>query len=243
MTKSPDGAGRASGSVRRICSGWPGPSTAGRSCPRALVAALCGYMLANEAESVPGDLTELRARLSRLPLRLWFFLAVMGAGPALLSGHRSLDRRGVRGCAGWWRAISISAVPVAWEPGRVGRPVAGRQGGRTGRRGGRVQPCSGLVAGGIVARSPAPIRRNPTVRFDGLHFEASLLLHIAYVAVWYSGGAPRGCAALRRAGDVVTLAVFAGVRPLCRFLRPNYLPPPTCSSRLSGGSAGQVEAF
>jgi hypothetical protein len=202
-----------------------------------LVAALCGYLLWNGRAIVPvtygtcgPDCVQLFGRFpdreSVADLQLWlaagfggivaaFWAAPLVArefeqGTQLLAWSQDVSAR--RWLVGKVVVLAVVATAFAAVLGAVAA--------------GLVDRLSGADPGFYSA-------------FDGLHFEASLLLQIAYVLFGFALGLAASVLLRRTVPAMgVTLALFAGVRAAVSLLRPNYLPPAHLFTALPGGIGG-----
>jgi hypothetical protein len=191
-----------------------------------LVAALCGCLLSNEAGLVPvttqscgpGCLSFLSASgfFSRSGLgdvQLWLATGlggIVGVFWAAPLAAREFEQRT------YLLAWSQDVSPRRWLAGKVVvLTVAGVA----------LAAALGGVAGGMVDRLVAAWPQSYSA-FDGMHFEASLPLQIAYVLFGMALGLTASVLLRRTVPAMgVTLAVFAGVRAGVSLLRHNYLPP------------------
>jgi hypothetical protein len=191
-----------------------------------LVAALCGYMLSTEAGIVPvtsqscgsGCLSSLFAsgffpRSMVADLQLWLatgfggIVAVFWAAPLVA---REFEQR--TNLLAWSQDVSARR----WLVGKVVVLAVSAA---------AFAAVLGVVAGSLVDRLAAAYPQDYSA-FDGMHFEASLPLQIAYVLFGFALGLTVSVLLRRTVPAMgVTLAAFAGVRAVVSLLRHNYLPP------------------
>jgi hypothetical protein len=188
-----------------------------------LVAALCGYMLSTEAGTVPVNYqgcglgcffsSGFFPQSAAADLQLWFatgfggIVAVFWAAPLVA---REFDQR--TNLLAWSQDVSARR----WLVGKVVVLVVAAA---------AFAAVLGVVAGGLVDRLAVANPRYYSA-FDGMHFEASMPLQIAYVLFGFALGLTAGVLLRRTVPAMgVTLAVFAGVRAAVSLLRHNYLPP------------------
>lgn len=190
-----------------------------------LVAALCGYMLSSVAGIVPViyhvcgagcwsyDPSGFLPRSMVSDLQLWLatgfggLVAVFWAAPLVA---REFEQR--THLVAWSQDVSARR----WLVGKVVVLAFAAA---------AFAAVLGAVAGGLVDRLAAADPRDYSA-FDGLHFEASLPLQIAYVLFGFALGLAVSVLLRRTVLAMgVTLVVFAGVRAAVSSLRDNYLPP------------------
>jgi hypothetical protein len=201
-----------------------------------LVATLCGFMLSNEAGVVPvihqscgggaDCLSYLFAsgffeRSTAADLQLWLatglggIVAVFWAAPLVA---REFEQR--THLLAWSQDVSARR----WLVGQVVVLAVVAT---------AFAAVLGVVAGSMVDRLAAADPQDYSA-FDGMHFEASVPLQIAYVLFGFALGLAASVV-LRRTVPAMgaTLAVFAGVRAAVSLLRHNYLPPAHVVTALS----------
>ena len=188
-----------------------------------LLATLCGFMLSNTAGIVPvtnqscglGCLfsSGLLPRSMVADLQLWLvagfggFVAVFWAAPLVA---REFEQ-GTQLLA-WTQDVSARR----WLVGKVVVLAVAAM---------AFAAVLGAVAAGMVDRLSGADPEFYSA-FDGMHFEASLPLQMAYVLFGFAMGLAASVLLRRTVPAMgVTLAVFAGVRAAVSLLRHDYLPP------------------